>query len=543
MLLKCDCNFLIIPINRNSQKKIVKFFYNGMLILDLEIELSIENPEQYFYYNIERFAGKMLELLCDLEPELSLKKAVAIPRDELYSEQLRPQFHFTAKAGWLNDPNGLCYANGIYHMFFQHNPVGCNWGNMHWGHATSPDLIHWKEEKLALFPDRMGTMYSGSAIVDKYNVARLKQNENDTILLFYTAAGEKSLQSKGQPFTQCMAYSIDGGVHFEKYTNNPLIDWIEAENRDPKVTYCKETNSYIMALYLTDNKYALLSSMNLLEWEVIFNVWIENEAECPDFYPLCVDGDSNNVKWVFSGAADRYALGVFYGQFFRIETLTKQLAFGDVSYAAQTWSDTRDGDERRIRISWNRGEIPGMPFNQCMNFPCEMGLVSDGDEIFLTAYPIREIEQLYGEIRRVTDTTLEIGEALSWVLAKRQCDIKINVELLGQDKFEITICDVSLICDGETEKLIYGEVSIPIYDTEKLEIRMLIDTTTIELFVNGGRAISSINNMNYRVKSDFKVEILSGKVSFSSIVISEIGSTWELSPLHKVHAMVKSSGS
>jgi levanase/fructan beta-fructosidase len=283
--------------------------------------------------------------------------------EENYKGKYRPEFHFSSQRGWINDPNGLFYYKDMYHMFFQHNPVGCKWGNMHWGHAVSKDLVHWEEKEIALYPDEMGTMFSGSAIVDTKNATGLKKNENDVILLFYTAAGGTDSElSKSQPFTQCLAYSTDGGNTFEKYPENPIVPFIEPGNRDPKVIYHAESDVYTMVLYLADYRYLLLTSKNLLDWKRIQEISLQDDGECPDFYPLPVDGNMENMKWVLSGASDRYLYGSFDGNKFCSEAEVKRLQYGKLnSYAAQTWSDLSAVDTRRIRIAWNR-----FGFLQCL---------------------------------------------------------------------------------------------------------------------------------------------------------------------------------
>jgi len=158
----------------------------------------------------------------------------------LYHETYRPQFHFTAKKNWLNDPNGLMYYKGEYHLFFQHNPSGIDWGNMTWGHAVSPDMIHWKQLDNAIYPDELGTIFSGSGVVDWSNTAGFKNGNKAVMVCIYTSAGD--------PFTQSIAYSNDKGRTWTKYADNPVLGHIVGSNRDPKVIRHVPTEKWIMAL-------------------------------------------------------------------------------------------------------------------------------------------------------------------------------------------------------------------------------------------------------------------------------------------------------
>jgi sucrose-6-phosphate hydrolase SacC (GH32 family) len=280
MKLLCDSKYIILPVSHQAKKKSLKFFENNILIYDLQIELDFIAPDEEFYLDIERFGGKEIELVSEPDINLEIKKSNRkYSCEENYKGKYRPEFHFSSQRGWINDPNGLFYYKDMYHMFFQHNPVGCKWGNMHWGHAVSRDLVHWEEKEIALYPDEMGTMFSGSAIVDTKNVTGLKKNENDVILLFYTAAGGTDSElSKSQPFTQCLAYSTDGGNTFEKYPENPIVPFIEPGNRDPKVIYHAESDVYTMVLYLADYRYLLLTSKNLLDWKRIQEISLQDDG-------------------------------------------------------------------------------------------------------------------------------------------------------------------------------------------------------------------------------------------------------------------------
>lgn len=278
-----EAPYLVFPVNSLAKKKRLCFWIDGKLVYDLLFPLDYVHPAFECPLDIRRFQGKTVCITCDQDMPLRLDQ-----REEAacsYDGNYRPYAHFTAKRGWLNDPNGLVLAEGRYHMFFQYNPVDCQWENMHWGHAVSADLVHWEEKEITFFPDENGTIFSGSAIIDRRNVTGLKQNEHDVILVYYTCAGSTSEASKGKPFTQNLAYSTDGGVTFQRYAGNPLIPQLVGGNRDPKVIYYEPDNSYILALYLDNHEYALYKSQNLLDWQMIQRLVLPEDAECPDFFP------------------------------------------------------------------------------------------------------------------------------------------------------------------------------------------------------------------------------------------------------------------
>lgn len=239
------------------------------LIFDFRIKLDFFTCECLAYINVEPYIGRDISIRFFASEEniipidtqeadavpFALQQTDEIPKCSNMDNRYRPYIHFTTPYGWLNDPNGLVYADGVYHMFYQHNPAGTERENMHWGHAVSSDLFHWEHLGNALCPDNKGTVFSGSAIADRKNLLCLRKKETP-LLLFYTAAGGTSRLSEGEPFSICLAYSTDGGRTFERYAGNPLLPNIVKNNRDPKVVWCPPLESYVMALYLEKSQYA-----------------------------------------------------------------------------------------------------------------------------------------------------------------------------------------------------------------------------------------------------------------------------------------------
>lgn len=392
MKLRVDQRYLALPVSWHAKEKKLSFLNaSGKLVYDLDIRLDPVGAQFFFYADLKRFMGETLEVSC--EPAVAFVPELTGTLPDVGGERFRPEAHFAASRGWINDPNGLVFYEGQYHLFFQYNPAGVHWGNMHWGHAVSDDLMHWKEQEVALFPDELGTMYSGSAVIDEENRSGLKQNEHAPLLLFYTAAGGKNRMSAGKPFTQCMAYSVDGARTFQKYEENPVVPHMEAENRDPKIVFCEELNAYIMALYLDESRYALLRSDNLLAWEKIQEIELPGDNECPDFFPLSLDGEK---YWVLSGAHDCYLVGEMRkGRFIPVQEAAQLGTSGRSAYAAQSFWQLADG--RRVRIYWNTFHIPNMPFQSAMATPVELYLNrSASGQIRLACRPVRELERLHG---------------------------------------------------------------------------------------------------------------------------------------------------
>ena len=233
--------YLNLPVKNGSQMRKMSLLVEGARVREFDIELADSSPDWWAFLDLSAFKGKsaVIEINQLREDSTALQlieQSQAIRGAEnLYREALRPQFHFSSRRGWNNDPNGLVFYKGEYHLFYQHNPYGWNWGNMHWGHAVSPDLVHWKELPIALYPDQHGTMFSGSAVVDWHNTTGFQQGREKPLVCIFTAAGK--------PFTQGLAYSNDRGRTWTKYAGNPVLPHIAAENRDPKVIWYEPRKS------------------------------------------------------------------------------------------------------------------------------------------------------------------------------------------------------------------------------------------------------------------------------------------------------------
>ena len=520
MKLVIDKKYLEIPVGAHAIKKKVLFYKEGKLIFDFYAAIDSKEPDYFQYINLERFSGCEFDVKINPEIEFVPKMTDEIQDDIKLFEKYRPQVHFSTRRGWINDPNGLYYDQGIYHMFFQYNPADHNWGNMHWGHAISKDLMHWTELECALYPDEMGTMFSGSAIVDKENVAGLKENENDTVLLYYTAAGNNSELSKDVKFTQCIAYSIDGGKSFVKYEKNPVVAHIEAENRDPKIIYSPEIGSYIMALYMNENRYTLFSSKNLLDWEVMQHLVLPEDSECPDFYPLPVDG---KVKWVLSGAADRYLIGdIEKGKFKAVQT-GKRLHYGSNSYAAQTFSNI---DGRIVRVAWDTMHVPESYFNCSMCFPTEMSLLKIGGEYALCAYPIDEIRNLYTNKYSYKNTVISVEDRFIVQLNTKDTkafDFDMLICANEESTLQINVFGMEIIIDVKENSIKCLDRNMPIcMENGKIKLRIIVDSLGFELFAGEGQAFMCMGFLCDYTLDKLEMKLQGGVAELISCDVAEL---------------------
>jgi fructan beta-fructosidase len=399
--------YLNIPIRNGAPKRQVAVSVNGVVEVRNEIELADAQPDWWAPLDVSAWHGRMITLVVDrLSEDSSALKAIQPSdklwgADDLYREPLRGQFHFSPRRGWNNDPNGLVFFKGEYHLFFQHNPYGWNWGNMHWGHAVSRDLVHWQELGDVLRPDSLGAMFSGSAVVDWDNTSGLGRAGDPAQVLIYTAAGDRS--------SQCLASSTDGRT-YAKFSGNPVVPQITPGNRDPKVIWYQPTEKWVMTLYVETNHVNtihFLSSSDLKNWSVMS----QNEGffECPDFFELPLDGKTTDKKWVLTAANSDYMVGSFDGRKFTPETGKLKGNYGRGFYAAQTFSDIPQSDGRRIQIGWFQTPTPAMPFNQSMTLPLNLQLTQTPTGPRLTWSPVKELSALRAGSHRFGHVSLQPG--------------------------------------------------------------------------------------------------------------------------------------
>lgn len=517
--------YLHFPVRNGASMRLVRLAVEGRPVREFEIELAEGKPDFWAFTDVSTFRGKRLTVETKLMSGSRALEAVvqgdAIKdAGDLYREKYRPQFHFTPMRGWTNDPNGLVYYKGEYHLFFQHNPFGTKWGNMTWGHAVGPDLVHWTELGDALHPDRLGTIFSGSAVVDHPNTAGFQTGEEKPIVCIFTSAGGTSAWSKEQPFTQSLAYSNDRGRSWTVYPGNPVLKHLVGGNRDPKVLWHEPTKRWIMALFLDKNDFGLFASPNLKDWTQLQTLTLPGCGECPDFFPMPVDGDKSNVKWVFTAASGKYLVGEFDGKKFTPASGTPLDAnWGGWYYAVQSYSDIPEADGRRIQIAWmNGGQYPDMPFNQQMNFPCEMTLRSFPEGLRICRNPVREIESLRTKTH-TTDATAVNAELL---------DVEAEVEPGPDAEFGFEIHGERLSYSAKKRTLSFLGKSAPLAPVEgRLRLRILVDRTTVEVYANDGRVCMSFCWLPKPGPRKLAWFAAGGATKLVSLRVHELKSAWQ----------------
>ncbi len=480
--IKVNKKYLNFPVSHNVDRAKMTFRVDGQPDLSVVIRLAPEEADYWVFKDVSALRGKTIKIIYEGD-DAGLNKIyqddVIEGQDTLYREKNRPQFHFTTRRGWINDPNGLIYYDGEYHLFYQHNPYERDWENMHWGHAVSKDLIHWQELDDALFPDHLGTMFSGSAVIDYNNTAGFNKETTPAMVAAYTvAAPHKQIQ--------CIAYSLDKGRTFTKYEGNPVIDsediWKTPDTRDPKVFWYEPANHWVMVLNERDG-HSIYTSSNLKDWN--YESHVTGFWECPELFELPVDNNPDNTKWVMYGASGTYMLGSFDGKVFTPESGKFLYTTGSV-YAAQTFTNMPDG--RRVQIGWGRISHPDMPFNGMMLLPTELSLrmTKNGPRLFNV--PVKEVGTLFTPVRHWKNLSSEEANELMKEFSNAEClRIKTTFKLSHATDAGLNLSGQQLVCYDLNYNTVNGVFYSP-EDMTSMEISadIYIDRTSVEVFIDKG---------------------------------------------------------
>jgi fructan beta-fructosidase len=490
--------YLNFPVKNGAAKRWIRLYVEGEKVREFDIELAPSEPDFWVYLQIGEFQGKQGAIQIDrYDSEQvtgfdAINQADTFPGQEsLYQEKRRPQFHFTSRRGWLNDTNGMVYYDGQYHLFYQHNPYGWNWGNMTWGHAVSTDMVHWQEWGDALHPDALGTIYSGSAVIDHHNTTGLQTGTEKPMAAFYTSAGGNNQWSQGQPFTQSMATSNDRGRTWTKYAQNPVIGPIEGGTRDPKVFWHEPAGKWVMVLWIDGAKLSVFTSADLKTWQRQSD--IEGFFECPEMFELPVDGDPSNKKWVVYGANGDYKIGQFNGTRFVPESGMVKFEYGNCFYASQTFNNIPASDGRRIQMGWGRVTMPEMPFNQMILFPVTLTLHTTEDGVRMFVNPAAEIETLHQQHWNWNDRVVKPNENPLSEIDGELFHIRAEINPQEAQRCSLVIRDVPLVYDAAGQQLICQGKTAPLkLQNGKITLEILVDRMSIEIYANGGRVYMPI---------------------------------------------------
>jgi fructan beta-fructosidase len=476
--------FLNLPISQKDDRSKMSFEIDGKSIFDFVIRLAPSKPDYWVFYDVSQYKGKVIRITYSGIPDGLTKiyqDDVINGQDSLYKESNRPRIHFTTQRGWNNDPNGSIYYDGEYHLFYQHNPFEREWENMCWGHAVSKDLIHWEQLPEAMVPDKLGAIFSGTAVIDYNNTSGFGKDGTPPMIAIYTAHSPDNER-------QCIAYSLDKGRTFTKYEGNPVIDskakWNSIDLRDPKVFWHKPSKRWVMVLLERDGN-SIYSSANLKKWN--YESHITGFWECPQLFELPVDGRENNKKWIMYGASGTYMIGKFDGKVFTPEAGKYYYGNGAI-YAAQTIENIPSSDGRCLQIGWGRIKHPGMPFNQMMLLPTQLTLRTTKEGIRMFNTPIKEIDMLYEkelswqglDQNKASEFMQQFNDAVS-------IRIKTTIKLSHATSAGLNLFGQPLLNYDMNFNQINGLFYSP-EDRTSMEISadIILDKTSVEVFIDGG---------------------------------------------------------
>jgi fructan beta-fructosidase len=513
--------YLHLPVKTGAAKRRIKLVACGATVREFEIELADGEPSFWAFADVSAFKGKTLRIEAAALPPGSKALDAITQGDDLkgepvYREKGRPQFHFTARRGWLNDPNGLVYSAGEWHLFFQHNPFGWDWGNMHWGHAVSKDLFHWQELPEAIYPRTFGDWaFSGSAVVDRDNTTGWKTGPDEVLVAAYTSTGRG----------ECIVFSRDRGRTWTEFDGNPVV---RHRGRDPKLVWHAPTRKWVMAVYdehAGKQWIAFYTSPDLKRWE--FQSRIEGYFECPDLYEL--PAGEGRSKWVLSAADGRYAIGEFDGRVFHPDGEKRQVWYGDF-YAAQTYDSAPGG--RRVQIGWGRGvTFPGRPFNQQMTVPCDLSLHTTGDGPRLFAYPVKELSALRGKKVAAPAGDLNPGENPLAAVEGDLFDIEVEFDPGAAAAVGVTVRGTTVEYDAKAHRLTCGRHSASLTPAgATIRLRVLADAGSVEAFADGGRVAVSSAAARANTAPPVTLFARGGTARLASATAWELRSTWETKP-------------
>lgn len=520
--------FLLLPVQDDAPEGKVNIVVNneGQLTQSMNIRLARERVDSYVPLDLSAYVNQKVSIDIAGMPSSSLcwkELKMSDSFDMTNKEMFRPVYHHTPAYGWMNDPNGMFYKDGVYHLYFQYNPYGSVWGNMHWGHSTSTDLMHWKFEGCAIVPDAWGAIFSGSCVVDHNNTAGFGKG---AVVAFYTSA---KATPWGDVQSQSMAYSLDNGKTFTKYEGNPILTSSEKDFRDPKVFWYAPGKHWVMMLAVGQHM-EIYSSVNLKEWKKESEFGAMQGAhggvwECPDLVEIPVEG-TREKKWVlicnlnpggpFGGSAAQYFVGSFDGKKFVNEspTQTKWMDWGKDNYATVTWNNAPDG--RCIALGWMSNwqyanNVPTRQYRSANTLARDLTLYREGQELYLKSTPSSEVKKARG--KKVSIPSFKVSEKHEMVnlFEEKQGAYEVEIVIQNAGASKIAFCllndkgeKVSMYYDLNRKQFVMdrsesGKVDFskdfpavtvaPVNVDKELTLRLFVDRSSVEAFGEDGKFV------------------------------------------------------
>lgn len=532
-----DSRYLLLPVQESTDDARINVLVDGNVAETIYVRLAKSKTDYTVPFDLTPYKGHdvMLDVVIP-QSRGSVREAkddacwrgivLADTFDTANREKYRPAFHHTPRYGWMNDPNGMFYKDGRWHLYYQYNPYGSKWQNMTWGHSVSSDLVNWEHLPEAIRPNGLGAVFSGSCAVDHDNTAGFG---NDAVIALYTSAGTSQMQS--------LASSTDGGLTFNIYPSNPVLT-LESEARDPKVFWNDSTREWNMILaHALDHEMLIFTSPDMKSWTLQSSfgkglgaqggVW-----ECPDLFELPVAG-TDEKKWVllcninpdgpFGGSGTQYFVGDFDGKTFKVDAApdgnvpTKWLDYGKDHYATVTWSAAPDG--RRVAIGWMSNwqyaaDVPTMQFRSANTLPREMGLFRAPDgEVYASSAPSPELESLRGKLAAKVKKTTVGRKARSFALPSENggiCEILMDIEASKAKTVNVVFSNsqgekVVMQYDPAAATLSFDRTQSGITDfsegfpavtvtptheaSGRIALRIFVDRSSMEVFGNDGEFV------------------------------------------------------
>ena len=520
-------DYLLLPIQDDAPEgKICIVKDNEQKGTLMNVRLARERVDSYVPFALSAYKGQHISIEIQGVPETALcwkELKLSGSFDMANKESFRPVYHHTPAYGWMNDPNGMFYKDGVYHLYFQYNPYGSVWGNMHWGHSTSTDLMHWKFEGCAIVPDAWGAIFSGSCVVDHENTAGFGK---EAVVAFYTSAKSTPW---GDIQMQSMAYSLDNGKTFTKYEENPILTSSEKDFRDPKVFWYAPGKHWVMILAVGQHM-EIYSSVNLKEWKKESEFGAMQGAhggvwECPDLVEIPVEG-TREKKWVlicnlnpggpFGGSAAQYFVGSFDGKKFVNEspTQTKWMDWGKDNYATVTWNNAPDG--RCIALGWMSNwqyanNVPTRQYRSANTLARDLTLYREEQELYLKSTPSVEVKKARG--KKVSIPSFKVSEKHEIVnlFEEKQGAYEVEIVIQNAGASKIAFCllndkgeKVSMYYDLNRKQFVmdrsesgtvdfskdFPAVTVaPVNVDKELTLRLFVDRSSIEAFGEDGKFV------------------------------------------------------